>query len=140
MTVRPFATLKTNMPINTAGGTSVQDIHDIVDTIEDATTQEVIYTSGSTFTTSVAGNRRFYVVSNATAFTFTVPIGIPMGWECAIMQTGVGQVTVSVPTGELFHPDAHTKTAKQYSMLFLKCIWDGGASGPSIGLSGDTAL
>lgn len=35
MAIRTAAVLKSNMPLNTAGGTSVQDIHDIVDTYED---------------------------------------------------------------------------------------------------------
>lgn len=35
MAVQTIAALKANMPIGTAGGTSVQDIHDIVDTFED---------------------------------------------------------------------------------------------------------
>lgn len=46
MTVRTIASLKSSMPVGVAGGTSVQDIHDIVDTFDDTCT-----TLGSRVTT-----------------------------------------------------------------------------------------
>lgn len=139
MTVQTFDTLKANMPINTPGGTSVQDIHDIVDTMQDVTTQQVVDIYAS-YSATTADNRRFFTVSNAAATTFTIPANAPRGWECAVMQIGAGQVTIAVAgPGNLWHPDSHTKTNKLYSMVFLKCIWND-QNIPTIGMSGDTAL
>lgn len=142
MTIQTFATLKANMPIGTTGGTSVQDVHDIVDTMEEVTTQQVVDIYAS-YTATVADNRRFFTVGNAAATTFTIPNNVPRGWECAVMQIGAGRVTIAVAgtggPGNLWHADDHTKTNKQNSMVFLKCIWND-QNIPTIGMSGDTAL
>jgi hypothetical protein len=37
MTIRTINTLKTNMPVGVTGGTTVQDLHDIIDTFSSRT-------------------------------------------------------------------------------------------------------
>lgn len=138
MVVKTPADLKADMPIGGINGTSVQDIHNVVDTVEDLTTQSVVDLTAN-YTATVADNRRFFTMNNAAATTFSIPNTVPKGWECSIVQIGAGQVQVLVPTGELHHPDSHTRTFKLWSMIYIKCTWNS-ANFPVIVISGDTAL
>ena len=139
MTIQTIATLKTNMPIGTTGGTSVQDIHDIVDTFAERTTQEVLAKTAS-YSAVVGDNNRFITMDVATANTFTVPSTATVGWECAVFQIGAGQTTIAVGgTGALRHPDSHTKILKQYGMVYLKVYANAGTA-PQVAFTGDTAL
>lgn len=138
MAVQTIATLKSNMPIGTAGGTSVQDIHDIVDTMEDMTTQTVVAKTAS-YAATTADNRRFFTMSVGSANTFTVPSAAPAGWECAVMQIGAGQTTIAVGgTGALRHPSGHTKVSGQYAVVYLKVYANAGTA-PQVAFTGDTA-
>lgn len=138
MAIQTTAVLKSNMPIGTAGGTSVQDIHDIVDTFEDRTTQAVVTQSGTTYTAALTDNRRKILFTNAAAVTFTIPNNVPAGWECGIVQMGAGQVTVVVTGGSLFSRTSHTKTAGQYAQAYLFVSSNAGTA-PQVLLGGDTA-
>lgn len=139
MTIQTIATLKSNMPVGTSGGTTVQDIHDIVDTMEDRTTQTVVTQTGTTYTAALTDNRRRITFSNAAATTFTIPNNVPVGWECLILQLGAGAVSIVVTGGNLRHLDAHTKTAGLYAQAYLFCYANAGTA-PQIALSGQTAL
>jgi hypothetical protein len=138
MAIQTIATLKANMPIGTAGGTSVQDIHDIVDTMEERTTQAVLAKT-ATYAASVNDNLRFVTMDVASANTFTVPSTAPAGWECAVMQIGAGQTTIAVGgTGALRHRETHTKTAGQYAVVYLKVYANAGTA-PQVAFTGDTS-
>jgi hypothetical protein len=139
MTIQTIATLKTNMPAGVAGGTTVQDIHDLVDTLEDRTTQEIVAKTAS-YTATAADNRRFFTMNSASANTFTVPDVAPIGWECAVMQIGAGQTTIAVGgTGALRHRESHTKVAGQYALVYLKVYANAGTA-PQVAFTGETAL
>lgn len=138
MTIRTVAELRTLMPVNTIDGISAQDINDFLDTVEEFTTQRVSAKTASY--TAVAGdNRTFFTVTAASATTFTVPAAAPVGWECAIIQLGAGQTTVAVTGGNLRHPDSHTKTSKQYAVVYLK-VYANAGSAPQVAFTGDTAV
>lgn len=139
MTIQTIATLKANMPSGTTGGTTVQDIHDIVDTLEDRTSQAVVAQTGTTYTAALTDNRRRITFSNAAGITFTIPNNVPVGWEVLIMQLGAGQVTVAVTGGNLRARDNHNKTAGQYAQCVLWCYANAGAA-PQMAFSGDTAI
>lgn len=137
MTIRTIAELRTLMPVNTAQGISAQDINDFVDTVEEFTTQRVSAKTAS-YTAVVGDNRTFFTVNNSGITTFTVPSAAPAGWECAVMQIGLGQVTVAPGgTGVRRHPDAHTKTAKQYAVVYIKVFSNTGTA-PNFAFTGDT--
>jgi hypothetical protein len=138
MTVQTIATLKTNMPIGVAGGTTVSDIHDIVDTLEDRTSQEVI-TKTANYTAVLTDNRRRLVFNAASGVTFTIPNSVPVGWEVIILQIGAGQVTVAVTDGTLLHRSSHTKLAGTGSMAHLFCYANAGTA-PQVAFFGDTAV
>lgn len=139
MAIQTISTLKANMPVGTTGGTSVQDIHDIVDTFEDRTSQSVVTQAGTTYTAALADNRRRILFSNASPITFTIPNTVPVGWECVIMQLGAGSVSVTVTGGNLRHLESHTRTAGLYAQAYLFCYANAGTA-PQIAISGQTAI
>lgn len=138
MAVQTIATLKTNMPVNTAGAISAQDINDLIDTTEDRTTQEVA-TRTANYTAVAGDNRRRIVFNSASAVTFTLPNNLPVGWECSILQIGAGQVTVAVASGgALRHPDSHTKLSKQYAQGYV-WVYANTGTAAQVAFTGDTA-
>jgi hypothetical protein len=137
MTIRTVAELRTLMPTNTAGGISAQDINDFLDTVEEFTTQRVSAKT-ATYTSVVGDNRTFFTMNVASANTFTVPSTAPAGWECAVMQIGAGQTTIAVSGGNLRHPDNHTKTSKQYAVVYVK-VYSNAGTAPQVAFTGDTA-
>jgi hypothetical protein len=49
-----------------------------------------------------------------------VPAGLPLGWQCAIVQGGAGQVTVAAAGGvTVSSRQSFTKTAGQYALISL---------------------
>lgn len=139
MAVDTIAGLKAKMPANTPGGTTIADIHDLLDTLGEFTTQRVSAKTAS-YSATDADNRTFFTMDVATANTFTVPNTAPVGWECAIFQIGAGQTTIAVAaSGALRHPDSHTKVSKQYGMVYLKVYANAGTA-PQVAFTGDTAL
>lgn len=138
MTVRTPAELKTNMPSGIVNAIDVLDIHDIVDTYEDRTTQDLSTKTASYTGVSATDNRRKIVFNAASGVTFTVPSDAPTGWECGIIQQGAGQVTIAVGgTGTLFCRATHTKTAGQYAIAYVVVISNAGTA-PQVYLGGDT--
>jgi hypothetical protein len=52
--------------------------------------------------------------------TITVPAGLPLGWGCAIVQGGAGQVTFAAAGGvTVSSRQAFTKTAGQNALISL---------------------
>ena len=94
MAIRDIDTLKANMPIGVAGGTSSSDMHDIVDTMADMTSQEAL-TKTASYTAVATDNRRRIVFNSASAVTLTLPNNLPVGWECSILQIGAGQTSTA---------------------------------------------
>jgi hypothetical protein len=139
MAVDTIVGLKAKMPANTPGGTTIADIHDLIDTLEEFTTQRVSAKTAS-YTATNADNRTFFTMNVASANTFTVPSAAPVGWECAVLQIGTGQTTIAVlGTGQLLaHPDSHTKISKRYGMVYLKVYANSGTA-PQVAFTGDTA-
>ena len=115
MAVDTIAGLKAKMPANTPGGTTIADMYDFIDTVEDRTSQAVVAQTGTSYTAALTDNRRRITFDNAAAITFTIPNNVPVGWECLIMQLGAGQVSVTVTGGNLRSRDSHTRTAGQYA-------------------------
>lgn len=138
MTIQTIATLKSQMPIGVNGGTTVSDLHDIVDTMEDRTTQDVL-TKTANYPATTADNRRRFVFNSATNVTLTIPNNVPVGWECSILQLGAGQVIVSVTGGNLRAHNNHTRTSAQYAQAYLWCYANAGTA-PQIAMSGDTSV
>lgn len=125
------------MPVGVTGGISAQDMQDFIDTTEDATSQTILSKSGN-YTAVLADNRR-KIVFSAVA-TLTLPNTLPVGWECGIIQTGTGQVTIQVATGgtgAVLSRGNLTKTAGQYAQAYVVVISNGNGTAAQICLGGD---
>jgi hypothetical protein len=121
----------------TSGGVSVQDLHDLVDTLEDLTTQDVLAKTAD-YTAAVADNRRKISFNSATPVSLTVPSNVPAGWEITVAQLGAGAVTVAVNNGTVRSKGDIFTTAGQYSAVSLFCVSNTG-NFPILILTGDTA-
>src|SRR5688500_12965305 len=125
------------MPISEAAQTSVQDIHDLIDTMEDRTTQAFVSTAVN-YGVTLADNRRKIIVTSASAVTITLPNNTPAGFELMIVQLAAGAGVVAVTGGSVLSKDNHTRTSGQYAVAYLFCHANAGTS-PQVILTGDTA-
>lgn len=137
MAIDTIAGLKGKMPQGVSGGTTVSDLWDLLDTVEDFTTQQVLTKTGS-YPAVLADNRRRIVFNSPSAITLTLPNNLPVGWELSIMQLGAGAVTVAVTGGNLRARSDHNKTAGQYAQAYMWVYANTGTS-PQVAFSGDTA-
>jgi hypothetical protein len=137
MAVDTIAGLKAKMPLSTAAGTSVADLWDLVDTLEDRTTQALV-TISANYGVLLADNRRKVLSSAASTLTVTLPNTTPVGFELILVQMGTGPIAVQVTGGVLLSRENHTRTAGQYAVCFLFCLSNPGTA-PQIVLTGDTA-
>jgi hypothetical protein len=138
MAIDTVAGLKAKMPQGTTGGTTVADIHDLIDTMEDFTSQQVL-TKTASYTATIADNRRRIVFNSAAGVTLTLPNNLPVGWELAIVQIGSGAVTVEVTGGNLRARSNHNKTAGLYAQAYMWVYANAGTL-PQVAFSGDTTL
>lgn len=138
MAIDTIAGLKAKMPIGQPRSTSVQDLHDLLDTVEDRTTQQVLVKTAS-YTATLADNRRTIVFNAATSVTLTIPNSMPTGYQLVVAQVGAGLVTISVSGGSLLSRDSHTRIAGQYGVAYL-FVYANTGTAPQVILSGDTAV
>jgi hypothetical protein len=131
------AGLKTKMPVGEAAGTSVTDLHDLIDTFEDRTTQALLTITGN-YGVLLTDNRRKIVVNTASPVTITFPSNTPAGFEVLIFQQGAGAGVVAVTGGTLLSRDNHTRTAGLYAVAYAFCVSNAGTA-PQVALTGDTA-
>ena len=79
--------------------------------------------TSTSYTLSAADNGKIITLSNANAITLNLPYFF-VGFNCMILQKGVGQVTLTIngTTTNIYNRYSFTKTAGQYSILTLVCI------------------
>jgi hypothetical protein len=135
MTAREISVLKANMPLSEPNGISASDMHDLVDTLDERTTQGISVKTAN-YTAALTDNRSKISFNSATPVTFSLPSTIPSGWECIVFQTGAGQVTVSAAQGNVFVRGSSPLTAGLYAMVYLLCVSNSG-SFPQFVLTGD---
>lgn len=138
MAVDTIAGLKEKMPAGVAGGTTVADLHDLIDTLEDRTSQAPVMKTAS-YTAAISDNRRRIIFDSTTSVTLTLPSNLPVGWECLVTTINTGAVTIAVTGGNLRSRDSHTRTAGQYASIYLYVYANSGTS-PQALLAGDSAL
>lgn len=136
MVIDTPAGLKTKMPVGEAAGTSVADLHDLVDTFEDRTTQALL-TVTANYGVTLADNRRKIVVNSTTPVSITLPSNTPAGFEILVFQQNSGAGVVAVTGGTLLSRDNHTRTAGQYAVAYVFCVSNAGTA-PQVALTGDT--
>jgi hypothetical protein len=75
---------------------------------------------GTTYILSAVDDGALLYFTNASAIALTVPAGLGPDFECAIIQWGAGQVTISAGAAVTIHNrQSFTKTAGQYAMMSL---------------------
>jgi hypothetical protein len=72
------------------------------------------------YTLTAADSGRILTTTGSSPSTITVPAGLPLGWQCAIMQGAAGQVTFAAAGGvTLASRQSFTKTAGQHALVSL---------------------
>ncbi|MFL3006869.1 MAG: hypothetical protein ACJZ10_02595, partial [Candidatus Neomarinimicrobiota bacterium] len=72
--------------------------------------------SGTSKTLAAADNGTIIVCSSSSAVTITVPASLPTGFNCMIIQSGSGQVSLSASSTTLNNRNG-TKTAGQHAIM-----------------------
>jgi len=76
--------------------------------------------TGTTYTIQATDNGKVITASNASAITITIPDTLSAEFSCTVIQIGAGQVTFAGSGSMVIkHPDNHTKTRKQESIVSL---------------------
>ena len=88
--------------------------------------------TGTTYTLTSADNGKVVTLNNASAITLTINTGLGDGFNCLIVQKGVGQITIA-GTATRINRQSHTKTAGQYAVVSIVNI-----GGENVIVAGDT--
>jgi hypothetical protein len=75
--------------------------------------------TGTSYTLLSSDNGKVVTFNNAGAITVTVPSGLPVGFNCMIVQKGAGQVTLSASSTTINNRQSLTKTAGQWAVASL---------------------
>jgi hypothetical protein len=65
---------------------------------------------------TAADNGKVIQSTSASALTITIPSGLPVGFNCTVVQMGAGQITFS---GTYLNRGNFTKTASQYAIVSI---------------------
>ena len=75
-----------------------------------------ITTVAANYPLTAADNGKIIQSTSGSAITFTIPSGLPAGFNCTIVQMGAGQITLA---GTYFNRGNFTKTASQYAIVSI---------------------
>lgn len=73
--------------------------------------------SGTTYTLLSSDNGKILNINVTSAFTITIPSGLPVGFNCTIIQYGTGQIIFAASSTTLKNRNNFTKSAGQYSAI-----------------------
>ena len=94
--------------------------------------------TGTIYTIAANDCGKMVTLSNASAITVTVPNSLPKGFNCLLLQLGVGQVTFTQEVGgTLVNRQSQFKTTGQYSVVSLLTVSNSGTNGVNL-IQGDT--
>ncbi|MHA8079769.1 hypothetical protein VR610_01300 [Aquirufa regiilacus] len=76
-----------------------------------------INTISNSYSLATTDNSEVIRSDAATAITLTIPAGLPMGFNCMILQYGAGQITFSPASGvTIINRNSYNKTIGQYAL------------------------
>ena len=75
--------------------------------------------TATSYTLSANDNGKVITLNNAAAITLTIPSGLPTGFNCLIVQTGAGKITLTASGTTIQNRQSFTKTAGQYAIATL---------------------
>jgi hypothetical protein len=78
--------------------------------------------TGTTYTLLASDNGKILTFNNAAAITITVPTGLPIGFNCTVLQLGAGQATFTASSTTINNRQSLTKTAGIYAVASIICI------------------
>jgi hypothetical protein len=76
-------------------------------------------TTGPTYSLLPADNGKIINISVASGIAVTVPSGLPIGFNCTLVQYGTGQITLATSGTILKNRSSYTKSAGQYSIMTI---------------------
>ena len=78
-----------------------------------------ISSSSTTYTIQSSDNGKIINFNNTGALTITIPMGLPLGFNCLIIQYAAGQVSLVGATGVTFNSRYGNKTDGQNAIVTL---------------------
>lgn len=75
-----------------------------------------VATISANYPLTAADNGKVLQSTSSSAITITIPSGLPIGFNCTVVQWGTGQITFS---GSYINRGGFTKTASQYSVASI---------------------
>jgi hypothetical protein len=76
-------------------------------------------TSGTSYTLLAADNGKIVNINVSSAFALTIPTGLPVGFNCTVVQYGTGQISLNASGTTLKNRNTFTKSAGQYSIITI---------------------
>jgi hypothetical protein len=76
-------------------------------------------TSGTSYVLLAADNGKIVNINVSSAFALTIPTGLPVGFNCTIVQYGTGQISLNASGTTLKNRNTFTKSAGQYSIITI---------------------
>jgi len=78
-----------------------------------------IYTDANAHTLTANENGKVLIFTSGSSVALTVPAGLAVGFNCLIVQTGNGRVTLTASSTNIYNRNSHTRTAGQYAIMTL---------------------
>ena len=75
--------------------------------------------TGSTYSLLASDNGKIISINVSSAFSLTIPTGLPVGFNCTIVQYGSGQITLLNSGTTLKNRNNYNKSAGQYSIITI---------------------
>ncbi len=75
-----------------------------------------VATISANYSLTATDNGKVLQSTSSSAITITIPSGLPIGFNCTVVQWGTGQITFS---GSYINRGGFTKTASQYSVASI---------------------
>ena len=75
-----------------------------------------VATISANYSLTATDNGKVLQSTSSSAITITIPSGLPIGFNCTVVQWGAGQITFS---GSYINRGGFTKTASQYSVASI---------------------
>lgn len=95
--------------------------------------------TGTTYELASTDNCKLVKCTNAAAIGVTLPNDAAIGFQCAVVQGGAGQITFTAESGgALRNRQSHTKTAAIYGTVSLFVVTNAGGTAAEWLLAGDT--
>ncbi|SVB72062.1 uncharacterized protein METZ01_LOCUS224916, partial [marine metagenome] len=78
-----------------------------------------IYTDANAHTLTSSENGKVLIFTSGSNVVLTVPAGLAVGFNCLIVQTGNGRVTLTGSSTNIYNRNSHVMTAGQYAIMTL---------------------